>query len=359
MVARGDGGGPESEPESGPAPVARYESIGSDAAEQAPVARFDAIVDDEAAPVAELGHIGTAAAEPAAPVAGLVGLGTSRPELPRVMRLSELTAPGPTRRGRGDPPHRSSAERPPPAPGTITAPLPPRKRRSRRTAESAPGPGFGPGPDEVLGDPEEAVPEEAVPAKDTGTGTGKRRRGWGEPVALAPGVDPVAAAKEICLRLLSDRARTRQELGQALRRKGIPDEAAATVLERFDEVGLIDDAAFAGQWVRSRHNYKGLARRAIAMELRRKGVDDEVAGEALAEVDADSEEKRAEELVARKIRSMNVSTPEQKASALRRLVGMLARKGYSGSTSYRVVKQALANHGVELDEFGEAEPGDD
>ena len=100
------------------------------------------------------------------------------------------------------------------------------------------------------------------------------------------------------------------------------------MLERFDEVGLIDDAAFAGQWVRSRHTRRGLARRAIAVELRRKGVADEVAQEALAEVDTDAEEQRARELVDGKLRTMPADTPERRARAARRLVGMLARRGY-------------------------------
>jgi regulatory protein len=187
---------------------------------------------------------------------------------------------------------------------------------------------------------------------DTRRATGRGSSRFGGRTELAPDADPVAAAREICLRLLSDRARTRQELAQALQRKGVPDDAAGSVLERFDEVGLIDDAAFAGQWVRSRHNNKGLARRAIAMELRRKGVDDEVAGEALAEVDTESEETRARELVDRKLRTMPAGTPEQRKKAAPRLVGMLARKGYSGGIAYRVVKEALAAHGAEIDELG-------
>ena len=185
-----------------------------------------------------------------------------------------------------------------------------------------------------------------------GGGFGRR----GAPAELDPDADPIAVAREVCLRLLADRARTRQELAQALRRKGVPDEAAHTVLERFDEVGLIDDAAFAGQWVRSRHNQRGLARRAIAMELRRKGVDDEVAGEALEEVDQASEERRARELVDRKLRTVPADTPEQRKKAAPRLVGMLARKGYGGGIAYRVVREALAAHGAEIDELGTDSP---
>jgi len=196
------------------------------------------------------------------------------------------------------------------------------------------------------------VPETDEPRRPRG----RRGRGAEE---LDPDVDPVAAARAICLRLLTDRARTRQELAQALRRKGVPDEAAHSVLERFDEVGLIDDAAFAGQWVRSRHAHRGLARRAIAMELRRKGVSDEDAGEALAEVDADSEERRARALVDRKLRSLAVGTTEQRTTAGRRLVGMLARKGYGAGIAYRVVKEALAERGAEADELGDGEIPED
>ncbi len=172
-----------------------------------------------------------------------------------------------------------------------------------------------------------------------------------DPELPEPEADPAAIAREICLRLLTDRARTRQELASALAQKGVPAEAAAEVLDRFGEVGLIDDAAFAGQWVRSRHVHRGLGRRAIAVELRRKGVADEVAGEALAEVDAESEDRRARELVDRKLRSLVVGTPDQRATVARRLVGMLARKGYGAGTAYRVVREALAEHGAEAGEL--------
>ncbi|MBW0114368.1 regulatory protein RecX [Pseudonocardia sp. KRD-169] len=182
----------------------------------------------------------------------------------------------------------------------------------------------------------------------------KPRRGRG-PKQIDPDADPLAAAREICLRLLTDRARTRHELAQALKQRGVPDDASESVLSRFDEVGLIDDAAFAGQYVRSRHNHRGLSRRAIAMELRRKGVDDEVAGEALEEVDPESEEQRARELVDRKLRTVPADTPEQRKKAVNRLVGMLARKGYGGGIAYRVVREALAAHGAEIDELGPAD----
>lgn len=156
--------------------------------------------------------------------------------------------------------------------------------------------------------------------------------------APQPPEDPVQQAKDICLRLLTARPRTRVELAQALARKGIEEDVASRVLERLDQVGLIDDAAFAEVWVRSRHNFQGLSRRALAMELRRKGVADESAEEALATVDPDAEEERARQLVRKRLRSL---TGADETAKVRKLVGMLARKGYGEGLAYRVVKDEL------------------
>ncbi len=150
--------------------------------------------------------------------------------------------------------------------------------------------------------------------------------------------DPVQQAREICLRLLTVRPRTRVELAQALERKDVDGDVIEQVLGRLGEVGLIDDAAFAEVWVRSRHNFQGLSRRALAMELRRKGVDDESAAEALAAVDTEAEEERARQLVRKRLRALGSADEQAK---IRKLVGMLARKGYSEGLAYRVVKDEL------------------
>jgi regulatory protein len=165
--------------------------------------------------------------------------------------------------------------------------------------------------------------------------------------------DPLAVARAICLRLLTERARSRHELEQALRRRAVPEEAVRATVARLREVGLINDGEFAEQWVRSRHVHKGLGRHALVVELRRKGVADDVAGEALEEIDADVEESRARQLVERKLRGMVLDSPEQRAGAVRRLAGMLARKGYGSGIAYRVVRDAIAAHGAEADELGD------
>jgi regulatory protein len=156
--------------------------------------------------------------------------------------------------------------------------------------------------------------------------------------ALDPDADPESVARTIALRLLEHAPRTRSELATALAKRGVPEQASATVLDRFTEAGLIDDGAFAQAWVESRHRGRGLGRKALATELRRKGVDDELAAQALASVSSDDEVAAATALVARRLRSMQ-GLPRD--TQTRRLVSMLARKGFGGSLAYRVVNEAL------------------
>src|SRR5262249_55594586 len=119
-------------------------------------------------------------------------------------------------------------------------------------------------------------PEGATRERPTGRSFGRRPANAkgpdGNGGAAAEGADPAERAREICLRLLAIRPRTRTELSGALRQRGIPADVAAEVLDRYDEVGIIDDRAFARAWVTSRHYGRGLARKALAGELRRKGV---------------------------------------------------------------------------------------
>jgi regulatory protein len=193
---------------------------------------------------------------------------------------------------------------------------------------------------------------------------GARRRGRRGSDADAPGHpedatgDPKSVARAICLRLLTLQPRTRAELATALAKRGVPDDAATTVLSRFTEVGLIDDRAFAAAWVDSRHAGRGLARRALAAELRRRGVDGEIVGEAIAVVDAEAEERAARQLVDRRLAgTRRLDQPAR----IRRLAGMLARKGYPAGLAMRVVREALAAEGADpgdLDGWDEPAPDD-
>ena len=156
--------------------------------------------------------------------------------------------------------------------------------------------------------------------------------------SLGPDADPESVARTILLDQLTGRARTRRELADKLRSRNVPDEVATRLLDRFTEVGLIDDAAFARLWVESRQSSRGLAKRALSDELRRKGVDAEIVREAVDEVDPADEEAAARRLVRKKLPSLR---KVDSTTATRRLVGMLARKGYSAGLAFAVVKDEL------------------
>lgn len=159
-----------------------------------------------------------------------------------------------------------------------------------------------------------------------------------DPVLLGPDADAEEVARKILLDQLTGQARSRSELAAKLAKRRVPDEVAERLLNRFEEVGLVDDAAFARAWVESRQPGKGLGRRALAQELRRKGIDDEVARAALDEVEHEDEEAAARALVRRKLRTMR---GVDRVTATRRLAGMLARKGHGGDVVWRVVREEL------------------
>jgi regulatory protein len=151
-------------------------------------------------------------------------------------------------------------------------------------------------------------------------------------------------AHSYCLRLLTARARTRAELAGKLAQRGYAEPVVVRVLDRLVEVGLVDDEDFAEQWVRSRHRYAGKGKRALAAELRRKGVDDEVITSSLADIDAGAERDRAEQLVRDRLRREKLDDdPGSELKVKRRLVGMLARRGYHQSMALDVVTVELAN----------------
>lgn len=156
--------------------------------------------------------------------------------------------------------------------------------------------------------------------------------------------DPESVARLICLRLLTAAPRTRAQLADALRRRGVPEAAATAVLARFAEVGLIDDALFASAWVESRHFGRGLGRRALAAELNQRGVDRADIQAAVDRLSPETELTTARALVDRRL----ASTAGQPAQVrIRRLAGMLARKGYPSGLAYRVVREALERAGQE------------
>ena len=157
----------------------------------------------------------------------------------------------------------------------------------------------------------------------------------------------------MCLRLLTLAPRTRAQLADALKKRGVPDDITEDVLGRFTDVGLIDDAAFARAWVESRHHGRGLSARALSAELRRRGVDDDQIRAAVDDLGPNAEVETARLLVTRKLAATRGLPPEVRT---RRLAGVLARKGYPPGLAFRVIREALeADAGAE----GTAGPGFD
>jgi regulatory protein len=167
--------------------------------------------------------------------------------------------------------------------------------------------------------------------------------------AAGVGDDPHERARQVCLRLLTAAPRTRAQLAVAMRRKGVPAEAAEAVLGRLAEVGLIDDAAFARAWVESRHHARGLSRRALTAELKRRGVPGEEVQAAVGALDPDQEIATARRLV---VRAAAATRGRPLPGRVRRLVGLLARKGYPAPLAYRVVREALEQEGIDTAEAG-------
>ena len=169
-----------------------------------------------------------------------------------------------------------------------------------------------------------------------GRGTAGTESGNLEPGGPDPGGEE--AARLICLRLLTGGPRTRAQLATALRKRRIPDEVANCVLGRFAEVGLIDDAAFARAWVESRHHGRGLARKALAAELRQRGVADGEVRSAVGLLGPQDELATAQRLVARRVAA---SRGKPMPARARQLMSMLARKGYPAELAAQVVREAL------------------
>jgi regulatory protein len=217
----------------------------------------------------------------------------------------------------------------------------------------------------------DAAPPRAGSAEEPGASTPRSRsrapdRSGRSGAADGEPTDPAERARQICLRLLAVRPRTRSELATALRRRGIDAHVAEEVLRRYGEVGMVDDEAFARAWVTSRHHSRGLARRALAAELRQRGIDSDTVGRALTELDSETEVATARALVDRKLRTEPPLRPPRRRDGsdddqddaddrwdeagrraatealARRLVGMLARKGYPPGLAIRVVREALA-----------------
>jgi regulatory protein len=152
----------------------------------------------------------------------------------------------------------------------------------------------------------------------------------------------VSVARAIVLRQLTSSPKSRLQLERKLAERNVPEDVAAAVLDRFEEVKLVNDAEFADMWVRSRSQTRKLAKGALRRELAEKGIDPETAASALGQLSDEDEEAAARHLVERKLRpGVDLTDRAERDKATRRLASMLARKGYQPSQAFRIVGEVL------------------
>lgn len=160
--------------------------------------------------------------------------------------------------------------------------------------------------------------------------------------------DPYTRAKTIVYNQLAYSAKTRGQLRKKLQAEGFDTELIESLLDKFEAAKLIDDAEYAQTFVAQKSCTKKLSRAALRRELAERGVRGEEAENALAQRTDEQEREDAAELVRKKLRpGMDLSDRTEKDRATRRLLGMLARRGYSSSVSMSVIREELAAYGAE------------
>lgn len=163
--------------------------------------------------------------------------------------------------------------------------------------------------------------------------------------------DPLAEeerARGYMLRALTASPRSRSQLAQGLAQRDVEPELAERLLDRFVEVGLVDDSVYAHTLARTRFAERGLARRAIGAELRRKGINDVDAESALMQIDDSDEQEAAHAYVKKRLARM---TGLDRNTTYRRLMGALGRRGYSSGLAMRVISEELSTLGLGGQEF--------
>lgn len=196
---------------------------------------------------------------------------------------------------------------------------------------------FAPADSSSPGSLSDAAGEAASP--DPGP-TGATASGFGEG-------EEYTAARAVVLRKLTGSPKTRHQLAQALRERETSEDIITAVLDRLEEVQLIDDAAFARTWVRTRHELKNLGSSVLRRELTDRGVNQEDAEAALEQLTVEDEESAAMAVIDRELQRVtvpqghSVEERQQRDKITRRLVGKLGRRGHNPGLAFRLIREAM------------------
>ncbi|EXF25252.1 RecX family transcriptional regulator [Nesterenkonia sp. AN1] len=222
--------------------------------------------------------------------------------------------------------------------------------------QAEPRTGTGVGPEAETG-PEADAEAEAEPPVEADAETEPPAEA--EPESPADGMaalrpeEQYEKARAVVLRRLTGSPKSRHQLAVALKEKEFSPDVISRVLDRMEEVHLVNDTDFARTWVRGRHELKNLGKSALRRELREKGISELVAQDALEQISAEDEGAAARELVRRKLQGKPVPTgpsPEERAErdkVTRRLVSMLARRGHSPGAAFQIVREMIQEHSGE------------
>ena len=152
------------------------------------------------------------------------------------------------------------------------------------------------------------------------------------------------------LLLLDQRARSRHELQERLVSLDFDTRVIADVLDELEQSRLVNDHDFAMEWVRQRHELRGKSRSVLDQELQRKGISPEHRAAALEQVDDDAEYDCAREFAAKKARQITKPPADyaEQEKYLRRIVGVLARRGFASGMSFAIAKEVLEQRIAEL-----------
>lgn len=152
-----------------------------------------------------------------------------------------------------------------------------------------------------------------------------------EEIDRLDGVAQYTRGREKALRMLALRSRSRREIDDALRSLGLRDAIRAGIVGDLEERGLIDDERFAREFVAVKKDVRRVGPHRLRHDLGRLGLSRATVDAALADFGADEQEAIARALVERQL---GTSLPTEKT--VRRVVGMLRRKGYDYSVVNKI-----------------------
>jgi len=154
-----------------------------------------------------------------------------------------------------------------------------------------------------------------------------------EKIALLTSQDEVEAAYAKSLRLLNQRDHTSAEIKQYLKNHEVNESAIDEVVGRLERAGLINDERFAQNWIENRSEFRPRSRRALAFELRSRGISPDAYEAALEQTDEEEMAYRA--AMKQSSKYQHLTWPEYR----QKMIAFLARRGFSYSTSAPVTRR--------------------